>query len=160
MDFDLDMSGLLAKLESLGQEVETAGKRRALRAGSQVVERAMYLGAPFLSVKTAQSTSLEPGALRNGIRIYMYEDEGEPVALVGPSAKVEHVARWVEYGHRSVHGGYSKVLANGKTRGPGKAGDVDVAAHPWIRPAFESSLNAAVEAERASLAETIQKAVS
>lgn len=161
MNLDFDLSGMVARLDGCAEEVRTKGKRKALRAGGKVIEKTMKARAPVLESRTAQSTALPPGAVRDGIRTYVHDGEdGEPEALIGPAAKVEHVARWVEFGHRQVKGGYSKVLANGRTRGPGKAAEVDVPAHPFLRPAYEESREAALAAEQASLAETIEKAVS
>ena len=142
MNLDMDMSGLVTRLEKCSVAVAGQGKRKALRAGGRVVERAMYLRAPYLTEKQAGSNSLEPYALRDNMRTLVTEDAGELVALAGPSAKVAHVARFVEYGHA----------------GPKGKGD-DTQAHPFLRPAYEESITEAVEAERVSLAETIEEQV-
>jgi hypothetical protein len=51
------------------------------------------------------------------------------------------------------------VLPGGKTRGPGKAAEVDVPAHPFLRPAFESSVGAAGEAIAESLQQSFTEVV-
>ena len=159
MQIIFPVESMLAKLESCRAEVSGPGKKKALRAGGDVLKAAMEQHAPVLDAKTAGSNALEPGSLKAGMRVLSVDEDGEPALLVGPGGQVEHVARWVEFGHRQVSGGYSKLLANGKTRGPGKASDNDVQAHPFLRPAFEESLDAIKLAESVSLAETIQKGV-
>jgi HK97 gp10 family phage protein len=159
MYLSMPMDGLLARLQKCRADVVGPGKKKALRAGAKVVKAAMVAKAPVLKKEIATSTALPPGAVKAGIRIYMTDEDGDPAALVGPSAKVEHVTRFVEFGHRMVTGGYSKVLPGGKSRGPGKAKEKDVPPYPFLRPAYEESIGAAVEAEKISLAETIQGAV-
>lgn len=149
------MDALARKLQTLQREVAGPGMERALRAGGRVIRTAMQERAPVLDKRTPGSSALPPGSLRAGIRVYSPKDVKPVEVLVGPNAKTAHVARFVEYGHRQVHGGQLKVLPNGKTLGKGKAGR-DVPAHPFLRPAFEASLGAAETAMVASLKETIQ----
>lgn len=160
MNLDMDLDALVAKLESCRTAVAIVGTRKALRAGGTVIKRAMQQFAPVQLEKQFGSDSLEPGELKASIRVYLpSEKSGEEFALVGPARKTERVARWVEFGHRMVTGGYSKVLPNGTTRGPGKVSIKDVREHPFLRPAYESSIEAAIEAEKLSLAQTIQEQV-
>jgi HK97 gp10 family phage protein len=149
----------IAKLENAGAQMGNTEMRKALRVGGKVIKEAMVERAPVLDKRTQNSTALEPGALRDGIRVYVPQDEEQPQALIGPNAKTAHVARWIEYGHRQVSGGYSKVMADGKTRGPGKAG-ADVPAYPFLRPAFEGSIAEAGAAVEASLKKSYKEVLS
>jgi HK97 gp10 family phage protein len=160
MQIELEgLTVLAARLKAMGAEVSGPGAVKAVRAGGHVIRDAMIERAPVLDRKTPGSTSLAPGALRAGIRAGVLKDETPTTAIIGPNAKVAHVARWVEYGHRQVSGGSSAVLAGGRTRGAGKAG-VDVPAHPFLRPAFEASVGPAQVAMAESLKMTIEEAVS
>jgi HK97 gp10 family phage protein len=148
---------LLAKLEKARVQMTGPEMKKAVRAGGNVIKAEMVSRAPVLDEKTAGSTSLDPGALKADIRVSLPHDEDEIVALIGPSSKTAHVARWVEYGHREVHGGSSEIVADGKSRGPGKAAANDVPEHPFLRPAFEASLTAAGEAITESLKKSFQE---
>ncbi len=151
------LEALVARMRGLSTQVHTVAAPRAVRAGGKVIQAAMTERAPVQQFRSAGSNSLEPGELRGDIRNSVVVDGDEVAAIIGPSRKTAQVARWVEYGHRMVKGGYSKVLANGKTRGPGKASEVDVPAHPFLRPAYEESVGVAEEAVRATLLEEIGK---
>ena len=158
MEIKMDTSVLIAKLEQLAAQVTKEGKRRALRAGGNVIKHAMQDRAPILKVKQPGSNSLEPGALRNGMRVLLDSQGADEYAMIGPRANVEHVARWQEFGHRVVTGGYSALLKNGKTRGPGRK-IKNVPPRPFLRPAYEESVGAAMEAVRESLGQTIRDEV-
>jgi hypothetical protein len=103
---------------------------------------------------------LPDGALKSDITVttHRYKD-GTPYVTVQPGKYTARVAQWVEYGHRLVRGGYSKVLKNGKTRGIGKVIG-DVAAHPFIRPAYEASRDAVADIIGKTLVAEIEKAVA
>ena len=151
------LTELVAKMKQA--QVDMGGKemKKALRAGGAVMKEALVERAPMmLEEKTPGSDSLEPGALKDGMRVLIIDGENGPEALIGPNAKVAHVARWVEYGHRQVSGGYLKLLGNGKSRGTGTAG-VDVPAYPFIRPAFESTINDALKAQAESLEKSFKE---
>lgn len=152
------MSELVQRMRAMPKVIQGNAARKAVRAGAQVIRTAMVENTPIQAVKTASSNSLDPGELQADIGTRTTLKNGEAEAWVGPGKKTERVALWVEYGHRAVKGGYSKVLANGKTRGPGKASAVDVPAHPFLRPAFEESAEAAGEAMQAVLLTEIEKA--
>ena len=158
----LEMTGLsqlVAKLENSRVQMAGPEMKKAFRKGGNVIKKAMQERAPVLDARTAGSTALDPGDLQAGMRVYLPEGE-EVTALIGPSAKVEHVARWVEYGHRMVSGGYSKVLADGRTRGPGKAAEEDVEEHPFLRPAYEESIAEAEATISQSLKESYKEVLS
>jgi HK97 gp10 family phage protein len=148
------LTELVAKMRKARVEMAGPEMKKALRVGGRVIEDAIVQRAPMLlEEQSAGSDSLEPGALKDGMRVAVIDGENGPEAIIGPNSKVAHVARWVEYGHRDVHGGYLKLLGNGKTRGTGTANEVDIPAYPFIRPAFEAS---AADAGRA-IGESLQK---
>lgn len=156
------MSGVVnmqAVLDGVRLQMKQKGERKAVRAGAQIMLDAMVERTPVQIEKNAGSNALEPGALRAGMKVRMVQEDGEPLALIGPDDKVDYVARFVEYGHRMVTGGYSKMDADGRTRGSGKVHAIDVPAHPFIRPAFEASQGAALEEVAVVLGEELQKAV-
>lgn len=146
MKVNMDMTTLQRALEARRMEMVQVTARKAVHTGAVVIAEAMQTAAPMLDSKTANSTALEPGALKADIRATggRLNEDGELVAYAGPSPKTAHVADWVEYGHRMVHGGQSKIVdGEGRTRGPGIAAEEDVRAHPFLRPAFESSVTEA-----------------
>jgi Bacteriophage HK97-gp10, putative tail-component len=119
----------------------------ACRRGARVMAAEQKLRAPLLDAKTAESTALDPGTLRDSIRVYVRRmGDGVIRAWIGPNmrGKKTNVAHLVEYGHRLVKGGKSRVGITGAA-GPGhEIGDVP--AHPFLRPAFEASWQAALDA--------------
>ena len=158
MNFELEgMRSLVDKLNAAGAKMGGPEMKKALRAGGRVIEDAMVERAPMmLDAKTPGSDSLEPGELKGGMRVAIVEGENGLEALIGPNSKVAHVARFVEYGHRQVSGGYLKLLGNGKSRGPGTAG-IDVPAYPFLRPAFEASVGEVATAMEESLQQSFRE---
>lgn len=154
----LEISGLDKLQRRLGKlKVELSGpaEKRMVRAGAKVFKAEVEREAPVLDRKTAQSTSLKPGALKRGVRIRTPRNAEVPTAEVGFSKETKRVAGWVERGHRLVKGGYSKVTAKG-SRGPG-AEIGEVQAHPFVRPAFERARSAAEEAMVAEVQQMIRE---
>lgn len=138
---------VLANIDEFRSEMGTAAIKSGTRAAAKVYAEAERAKAPVLDHKTAHSTSLNPGELREDIRItpVRQDEAGFVHTYVGPGNRTHHVAGWVEWGHRLVRGGYSRVLANGKKRGPGK--EVGrVPPHPFLRPAYDESQNEAINA--------------
>jgi HK97 gp10 family phage protein len=151
------LTEMVAKLEKARVDMGGPEMKKALRAGGRVIQKAMEERAPVLDAKTPGSDALEPGALKASIRVSVVEDDGETAAIIGPNGKTAHVARFVEYGHRQVTGGQSKLLGNGTVRGAGKNTGKDVPPHPFLRPSFEESVGEAGEAIAASLSESFQE---
>jgi HK97 gp10 family phage protein len=162
MGFELTgMKALTDKMESIREQVRTDGVRKAVRAGANIIKDAMVERTPVLIEKQAGSDSLEPGEVKANIRVRMTMEDGDPVALVGPKGKggaIAKTAHLVEYGHRMVTGGKSKMDMAGNFIGGGKVHEVDVPAHPFLRPAFETSAAAAMEAIEAELGEALKEA--
>jgi HK97 gp10 family phage protein len=159
-----ELTGLKAltdKMAAIREQVRSDGTRKAVRAGANVIKAAMVEKTPVLIEKKAGSDSLEPGEVKANIRVRATMEDGDPVALVGPKGKggaVAKTAHLVEYGHRMVTGGKSKMNAAGNFIGGGKVHEVDVPAHPFLRPAFEESATAAMEAIAETLGEELQEA--
>lgn len=145
------VTGLRETQQSLNGFADKVRERavvHAVRDGANVIKDAMRESAGTLNktvVRTASSNALTPGALAQDIKVRVKVDKTDiAVAIIGP-VKYSHVARWVEFGHRMVKGGYSKVAGDGTTRGPGRESGEPVPAYPFLRPAFERSSTAALE---------------
>lgn len=148
MEINFDTSKLAAHLEEVQRRVVQGGKRKAVLAGARVIAKAMAERTPIQRHRTPGSDSLDVGELKANIvaRTGIDDSDGEPTGLAGPKGEVAYVAHFVEYGHRIVSGGYSHVLPGGKVQGPGKVHDEEVPPHPFLRPAFEQSADAALAA--------------
>jgi hypothetical protein len=149
-----------AKLSALGGPAARQLIHEAVMAGGKVLQTEVRLRAPERT-SIAHGDALPPGMLKGDIELHFgITDGGLPAAIVKPGKYTAHVARWVEYGHRLVRGGYSKILAGGRTRGRGQQVGA-VPAYPFIRPAFETARAAAimatVESLRHNLPEAVQK---
>ena len=144
-----------ATLDQLAADMRDRIALDATKAASQVIADAMRERAPERVITTPHSNAIPRGALKRDIRVKatLDADAGMVVATIGPS-HYAHVARWVEYGHRLVKGGSSKVLGSGKTSGAG-AEIGEVPPHPFLRPAFGESLQQAMETFRATPAQGI-----
>lgn len=131
-------------------ELRNRALRSGVRAAGNVFKAEIQERAPVLDHKTAQSTALDPGELREDIHVSTHVDGGTVAeSYTGPGERTEHVAYWVEYGHRLVKGGYSHIVKGGphagRFRGPGREVG-EVAPHPFVRPAFEAGEAAAKDA--------------
>jgi HK97 gp10 family phage protein len=151
--FSVKVNGLAEIQRRLDQLKAADAKRimnKALRAGAQVFKVAIEERAPERP-DLPSGTALPPGALRRDVVIRTLKgDERGGVVTVGPGKLTNHAAHLVEYGHRQVRGGYSKLLKSGKTRGPGRQIS-QVPPHPYERPAFEAAGSAAMDAVATSL---------
>jgi len=149
-----------ARMRSVGRYIREHAEEVAVREGGKVFQLAMVERTPELTGKTPGSDSLAPGAMRADIKVRVVKDElGTAAAYIGPTKKTARVARWVEFGHRLVKGGYLKFTGSGmKMRGKGKQFG-EVPAHPFLRPAYEASEQSAMEAVRESLRVSLAEAV-
>jgi HK97 gp10 family phage protein len=137
-DYGFEVKGiaeLQAKLNDLGTKAAERASRKALRAGADIVQVEITERAP---VKDTTGGTLPDGALKSDIVAKVKkEQDGVIRAIIGPDKDTAWVAGLVEYGHRGVVGGRSRLLANGKTRGSGTQTH-DVPAHSFIRVAWEA----------------------
>jgi HK97 gp10 family phage protein len=154
----LGLAELQQKLTELSTTAADRCIRTALRAGAEIEQAAIQERAPERP-DLPSGTALPPGALANDIVVHVRKsDQGNLSAIIGPDKYTSHVARWVEYGHRLVVGGYSSMdKRTGKYRGPGQHKG-DVPAHPFIRPAFEATRDEVTTAITTTLASEIEKA--
>jgi len=163
MEMDVRVVGyeeMVQMLHQLDLKKQNRIVRSALRAGAVIVQSAISEAAPVNEWPLSPNSSAQaPGALKNDIGIRIAGSAEDYIAIVGPLAHTEQLARWVEYGHRIVRGGYSRIAKDGRTlRGPGKeVGRVD--AHPFIRPAFERVRGEAVQAIQKTLISKLMQAV-
>jgi HK97 gp10 family phage protein len=149
------LAELQTKLDALTTKQANKCIRTALKAGALIEQAAIVERAP---IKDETGGMLPPGALKSDIVIrFMKDDQGAISAKVGPAKLTAHVARWVEYGHRIVQGGRSRVLASGRTRGRGRQTGL-VPAHPFIRPAYEASRQQVITTICTTLATELEKA--
>jgi len=141
----IDTSALDAKLHRL------ADKGRldkiiynALKAGGEIERAALSAAAPVEEIPPSpNSTALPVGAVKSDFKIEQRrDDKGQPIVIVGPGYATRHVVRWLEYGHKIVQGGYSRVVKDKNKnhtslrRGPGKVtGEVDP--HPFVRRTWD-----------------------
>lgn len=139
-------------LRTSPSEIANGPVRKGLQAGAAVMQAALAEAAPeLMEPESPGSDALPPGALKSDIEVHVYVAQGGGSAVIGPGKYTEHVARWVEYGHAMVRGGYSRVITNrwfadGKLRrGPGKVVG-NVPAYPWIRPTVEATMEKALAA--------------
>jgi hypothetical protein len=125
--------------------------RRAMRAGGRVIQAAITEAAPERP-DLPSGTALPPGALKSDIELHVAkEQDGSISAYVEPGRLTMAAARWTEYGHELVLGG---------RKGKGGISKGHVPAHPFIRPAFDSSEAAAQAAIEETIAEEINKAAA
>jgi HK97 gp10 family phage protein len=155
----IDIKGLAelkATFESLTKKDADRCVAKALMAGAEIEQAAIVGHANFRTT----GGLLPEGALANDIEITRHRSkDGNSYITVGPGKYTSSVARWVEYGHRLVRGGYSRLLANGKTKGPGSQ-VATVPEHPFIRPAYEESRQAVADAIATTLNTEIVKAAA
>jgi hypothetical protein len=139
-----------SSMRRLSDEIRQKLVLRAVRDAGVVIQDAMRESAHVLAERNPGSDALEPGQLREDIRVRARLDEDAVArAIIGP-VKYEYVARFVEFGHRLVKGGYSKSDGKGGLRGPGtQIGEVP--AYPTLRPAFERSQSDAFDKFKGSM---------
>jgi hypothetical protein len=162
MSSTFDASRVVMNFEAIRAQMADQGQRRAVLAGARVIGEAMVERTHVLAGKKKGSDSLEPGELKENIKVRALRDEGQWMGLAGPSGaagKYGKVAYDVEYGHRMVTGGESRMGADGKFHGEGTALEEDVPAYPFLRPAFEASTMPALAAMAESLSGTLKGAV-
>jgi HK97 gp10 family phage protein len=167
--FSISLQGfkeLGIKLTALVGDAGLNAERDGLRAGGEVIQAAIRSRAP-VRPDLPSGTALPPGALSHDIELHVGKEDGKWSAIVRPGTETAYAAEFVEYGHRMVTGGYSKVLRSGPgwelTRGRGRlvktsGGSTSVPAQPFIRPGFEEATGAAVDAATKVTGAAIEKA--
>jgi HK97 gp10 family phage protein len=163
-DTNITIEGLGAveeHLTKLSREASRKIARNALRKGGEAMREAVTASAARLErspYRGPNTSALPLGALKSDIRKGATTDEdGNPSEWIGPGKYTAHVARFVEYGHRQVKGGQSRLLKSGKTRGPGREAAAPAPAYPFIRPAYEATAERCVEIMADSLIADVEK---
>jgi HK97 gp10 family phage protein len=148
------LAAIMAKLDDLSTKGAERASRKAVRAGAEIVQAAIIENAP---VNVEGGGTLPAGAIKNDIVLHVKKQADDVIsAIVGPDKLTSHVVRFVEYGHRMVTGGRSRLLKNGTTRGPGVAAEKEVREHPFIRPAWESVAQEVADKVKSTLATEIE----
>lgn len=141
------MAGAITcKVEGL-KEVENALLNLAPKKVRSIMRPALAAVGSWMAGRIATAAPRSPtdkphpsGELQSTVtwqvRISGREDTAQVV--VGYSDD-QFYAWFVEFGHRIVRGGYSRVDRNGRTRGPGTDTGEKVPAHPFVRPTFDSA---------------------
>lgn len=142
------MEDLAAALDKFPLMVQQRMLQKSLEQGAIVVRESIVAAAPVRSDdKTPKSTSLPAGWVKADIRIAPRKSGRG--WLIGGSSVTAHVIRWLEFGHLMVVGGFRKVRTG---RGPGKLAtvgttkNVHVPAYPFLRPGFDASWRAGLNA--------------
>lgn len=150
---------MASELQLMQEAVRNDASRKAVRAGASVILAAMEERTPILDKHTAESTALDPHALKQDLHIKMERTDqlGFLRAWIGPDLH-SHVAYWVEFGHFLVKGG-AFSMKRGKLQGHGhRVGEVQE--HPFLRPAFEASERPALQAYAEEMKRQLGKWVS
>jgi hypothetical protein len=159
MPMTMEFSGVKEinrELALLDEAVRNNATRIAVRAAATVIANEEKLTAPILDHRTSESTALEPEALKNGITFSVRKiKDGMIMAVIGPGELTSQVAHLVEYGHLLVKDGTVRVGPRGPV-GSGKIIGV-VKAHPWLRPAFETTWREAISVFADALREQLGK---
>ena len=121
-------------VEEAPRNIVMLGYARALAAGIYVIAEAVVSRAPVETGDMAKALV---------INVEINQTSLNGMAEMG-FGKQDHVAMWVEYGHRMVgHRPGKKVLG-------------DVPPHPFMRPGFDASAEAAIGAFIESLSATLK----
>lgn len=145
------------KMDQLAYKRLSEMAYKALYEGAKLEQATIQANAPVeASEPSPKSTALPQGAIKNDIHIERTKTaQNEPAYLVIPGSKTRHVARFLEFGHALVRGGYRRAVKDrsgnptGKHRGSGQeVGRVQP--HPFLRRSWEECA-AAVKARIAEV---------
>jgi HK97 gp10 family phage protein len=152
-----------AHLQAMGADKARPIIRKALRKGGLVMREAIAVRAATLTktqTRQPRSSALPISALRSDIGVHAYlSDDGDLGVWIGPGKYTTHPARFVEYGHRNVKGGWSAFNKPGKGigfRGPGREVG-NVPPYPFIRPAYESTVEEMINVTADSLVTDVER---
>jgi HK97 gp10 family phage protein len=149
-EFGIQVEGVKSvqdALNAIDAKVRVKAMKAALHAAGVPMRAAIQERAP--ERVEGEGGKLPPGALAADVILRVTQEGGQLFAVIEFGGLTYYVARWVEYGHRLVKGGYSS-MKRGKLQGHGhQIGNVE--AHPFIRPAFEATTKASFDAFVAEL---------
>ena len=119
--------------------------------------RALTAGINILAGALISKTRVRTGALAQALVVEVTVDSdargGEAAVGFGDQGRT---ANWLEYGHRIVKKGGFYIDSRGRRRKGTVTGQVP--AYPFVRPAFDTSGDAAIEAFADTLASTLKSA--
>ena len=149
---------LKGKARLLQEAMREQALKEGVRAGSKVILEAMQSRVPELDAKTTGSDAAPPGTYKAGLRATAprSDKDGIVTSRIGAGKKVARQAFLVEYGHRLVKGGGSRVLADGRLQGAGREIG-SVPAYPALRDAYEASAREAQEACVATVGQLLKE---
>jgi HK97 gp10 family phage protein len=149
----------VAMLEQSPTRIVQEGFFRAAQAAMNIVADEVERLCPVKPEDTGGI--LDKGVMRERISIFIELDSRSRGVTAhvgfGTADGVDHVANWVEYGHRIVIPGSGHYYDNRGRLRKGTFNHTYVPPHPFLRPAFEASRDAAVEAFVESLNKTVAK---
>lgn len=162
MDFKIEgIEETVAMLETAPKNIVARGYLKALSAAGNVIADAVEVRTPR-KLEDTGGNSLDLGELRESLMVDVQLDSGFRGGSVDVGfGKNGRVALWVEYGHRIVmHGVTSADRRNGYKgklllRVNPESFDSNVPAYPFMRPAFDASADAAIEAFSNSIQQTV-----
>ncbi len=160
--FTVNIKGLKeldAKLGEMKLATQKSIVRDSLMAGAEVIRTEIAARAPVRDYALSPRERGGPqGALKLDIEKRFVYLDGLPSVLVAPGKATAWYAKWVEYGHRLVRGGYSS-MKRGKLQGRGhQVGSVE--AHAFIRPGYETAREEAVQVAARRFGEDVEKAAA
>jgi hypothetical protein len=141
------LDGVIKLLDEAPATVVSTAFVKAADAAGEVIVSALWPRTP-IDIKAAMNAAHGgKGALVTQLDHFVELDKQlRGVSLEIGFGSLGHLALWVEYGHRMV------------THKPGRKQVGDVPAHPFMRPAFDASAEAAIDAFGEALAEALRSA--
>lgn len=139
LTINIDLRVFEQDMKQLAGPVADKVGMTAMTAGGQVLLEALQEVAPERP-DLPSGTALPVGALAADLQTRSSKQaDGTIVNRTGPGKATRHVAGWVEYGHEQAGFARSeKRLIGGHLEGK------FVPAHPWIRIAYETTIDEAV----------------
>jgi hypothetical protein len=140
------------------KSVVARGYLKALDAGIKVFEAYLELKTPIRLGFEGEDLMVQGGDLKAALvsQVELDSQFRGGIAAVG-YGKLGYIANFVEYGHRIVKPGGRYVNSRGKSRKGTVTGQVP--AYPFMRPAFDTQADAALDAFCESLIETLKGGV-
>jgi HK97 gp10 family phage protein len=159
IQFHIDSAQLERNMQSIPALLESKIAHQALQAGGAIVQAAAEASAPKrtgelaedIVIKVHVNTSgdfhdnyvlIGPGYSRSGLRT---RKRGKYAGALDSSTSPGVYGKFVEVGHAPPHMAAEKRQAR-RTGLQIEFGGRDTPPHPWLKPAFESSKDAATEA--------------
>lgn len=145
-DFSITITGIdetIAMLRDAPRDIAAAGFAKAGRAAGNVIQ-----------AELERRTPVDTGELKKALRVDVELDaQLRGVHVSAGFGKQGYKANWVEYGHKISRARLGKRFGNIEHYLSGKG---FVPAHPFMRPAFEASAQASVDAFAESLKQTVE----